>query len=204
MALADNKDPYIQNNGTALEPTDFNEVDEFVMQENRKILPSLFRMNPTKSLSLSNVPEPDTQQQTIIVAIVGYKLLGISHIEIAEALKTSIDNVNRIMSSPAAQLSFEKIYQNMIHVNSESIQGRIASYAVSAVDVVQKMMHDEKTRDDVRLKAAQDILDRSGSNADQFFSEKSQNTQADDELRIVIMDDSGEKEKVKVEIKKGR
>jgi hypothetical protein len=66
------------------------------------------------------------------------------------------------------------------------------------------MINDEDTRDDVRLKAAQDILDRSGAHPDQFFGETSKSQQNDDELRIVIMDEESKKERVTVELKRGK
>lgn len=203
MELAKNGDPLIDGSGNIIEPTENSQVDAIDTQEKRKILPNFATLTATKTVSIDNIPEPDHTQQSVICSIVGMRLLGLDTIAIAEILGVDRARIDRIINMPATQTTFERVYQNIIHVNSESVQGRIASYSGRAVDVVTDMMENADVRDDVRLKAAQDILDRSGTHPDQFFGETMQNTQSDDELRIVIMDESGENERVKVDIKKG-
>ncbi len=203
MPLAKEGDPYIQGNGELLEADAFDSKSDSEIVESRKILPKLKTINPYKEVSIEKLPEPDFSHQTGISAIVGLRLMGVSETDIAEIVDTTLDRVQQVIASPAAQVTFEKIYKNIINNNSESVQGRIASYANDAIDTVSSLMTNSEIRDDVRLKAAQDILDRSGSAPDQFFGAGDEVGSADDELRIVIMDEDGSKEKVKVEIKKG-
>lgn len=203
MALAKEGDPYIQTNGELLEPDGVGSKSDSEIVESRKILPRLSKINPYAEVSIENLPEPEFEHQVGISAIVSLKLMGVSTVDIAQIVKTTADRVNQVLNSPAAQATFEKIYKNIINNNSESIQGRIASYASDAVDTVSNLMSNDEIRDDVRLKAAQDILDRSGTAPDQFYGAGDEVGGADDELRIVVMDETGSKEKVKVEIKKG-
>jgi len=204
MTLARKDDPYIDGTGNLLMPKGIEAPDAFDLEEKRKILPIFRTLVVTKRTDLEDLPEPDGNQQTVISAVVGLKLLGLSDVDIADTMNTSLEQIQSIVKMPATQASFERIYQNIIHANSENVQGRIAAHANSAVDVVVAMMNDEDTRDDVRLKAAQDILDRSGAHPDQFFGETSKSQQNDDELRIVIMDEESKKERVTVELKRGK
>ena len=203
MPLAQEDDPYITMNGSIIDQAGLTPEQRRNNNNKRKVLPDFASMTVVKSLSIEKLPEPDLRQQTVISATVGLKLLGLTETDIAEVLGTPFDNVMRIINSPAAQATFERTYQNIIHAGADAVQGRIASHAKKAVDVVVEMMEDSEVRDDVRLKAAQDVLDRSGTNADQYFSESIRDQNADDELRIVIMDESGVNEKVKIDIKKG-
>jgi hypothetical protein len=203
MVLAKSNDPYIDGSGKAIEADHVAMPDAFVLEEKRKILPIFRTLTATKRIDIDNAPEPEGSQQTVISAVVGMRLLGLSDVDIADMMGTNLDKIQSIVNLPATQATFERIYQNIIHTNSDHIQGRIASHAGRAVDVVVSMMDDEDTRDDVRLKAAQDILDRSGSHPDQFFGESGKSQQQDDELRIVIMDEEGKQERVKVDIKRG-
>jgi hypothetical protein len=203
MNLANEDDPFIDGSGKLIEPAKTPDIEISNSIEKRKVLPLLSSLQMHKKVSADNLPEPDKQQQTVICAVVSLKLLGVSDVDIAEITKTSLNQIQSIVRKPAAQQTFEKIYQNLISINSTTVQGRIAAHADRAVDVVLDMMENVDVRDDVRLKAAQDILDRSGTNPDQFFAETVANNQSNDELRIVIMDESGERERVKVDFKRG-
>lgn len=204
MPLANNGDPFVAPSGQLIEQS-FDTREAYVdTVETRKILPNFSGIYVRQKLSLDHLPEPDAEQQVVVTAVIGLKLMGLSDVDITEILNTSLDNIQRIIKSPAAQATFERMYQNLISANATTVQGRIAAYADKAADTVFEMMTDTETRHDVRLKAAQDVLDRSGTHPDQFFTETTQTGGNDsDELRIVIMDDAGEKERVKVDIKKG-
>lgn len=204
MTLARKDDPYIDGSGKAIAEANIQAPDAFELEEKRKVLPIFRTLVPTKRTDLDDLPEPDGNQQTVISAVIAMRLLGLSDVDIADVMKTSVEQIQSIVKMSATQATFERIYQNIIHANSENIQGRIASHANNAVDVVVSMMNDEETRDDVRLKAAQDVLDRSGAHPDQFFGETSKSQQNDDELRIVIMDEESKKERVTVDIKRSK
>ena len=204
MELAAPDDPYIKTDGTVLEAAGTSEATNELLREDRKVLPLFSKINTVQKASIEDLPEPDYQQQTVIAAVVGLKLLGLADVDIVEILDTDLEAVQRIVEMPATQITFEKMYQNLIHANSNSAQGRIASYANTAVDTVVSLMENVDIRDDVRLKAAQDVLDRSGTHPDQFFGDGTTGNQSDDELRIVILDEETGNEKVRVEVKKGK
>jgi hypothetical protein len=133
------------------------------------------------------------------------RLMGMTPLDISYVLNTSLENIQKIVRSPAAQTSFEKLYKNIINTNSDVVQGRIASHMNNAVDVVVSLMENIDTRDDVRLKAAQDVLDRGGTNPEHFFANDDGQGQSDDELKIVIMDEETGENRVSVEInRKGK
>ena len=201
MELADPNDPLVTGGGELITP-ERTEVSQEIAEEQRRILPLFVNVNPYKQLHIDKLPEPEKREQAVICAVIGARLMGLQAVDIAEVLATDLVTVEKIFKRAATQQSFEKIFQNIINSNSDTIQGRISSHANQAVDVMFELMTNKDIRDDVRFKAAQDTLDRSGTNADQFFHQKDPHAQADDELRIVIMDDEGENEKVKVEIKR--
>lgn len=204
MTLAKEGDPYISGSGTLIEPDNLPDEEIIAVSEERRALPKISTILPQKDLGLDYLPEPDYKQQTVLAAVVGLKLMGVNAVNIAEIMDTDLETIERLTNSPATQKSFEYIFRNIIDSNSTAIQGRIAAYANGAVDTVKELMEDKDVRDDVRLKAAQDVLDRSGTNADQFFATNNETSQQDDELRIVVMDEQGENERVRVDIKKGK
>lgn len=201
--LAKPGDPYIDGSGKTIEADDFSEKsDTDIVIRRREVLPKFSHFQPAKERKIDDLPEADQQQQTVIIAVIGLRMLGLDPVDIQDMLGASMGEIERIMNLPSTQATFEKMFKGMISVNADTVQGRIASYANNAVSVVVDMMNNAETRDDVRLKAAQDVLDRSGTNADQFFTSGDDSHSADDELRITIMDEEGGSEKVSVEIKR--
>ena len=196
--LANPGDPYHNGKGTMLEPKD-NDVAVEAPPERRQLMPRLAQAYSHKSLKTDQLPEKDMQRQNAISVVVCHRLMGISEADIADLLNTSLVKIQEILASPAAQQTFELLYKVIVNASADVVQGRIAAHAVGAVDTVVSLMEDTETRSDVRLKAAQDILDRTGTHPDQFFSSTDGSEHSDDELRIVVLDDSGEKERVHVE-----
>lgn len=199
MALAKEGDPLVSGSGEIILPKDTTEPE---LHEKRRVMPAIRTLHVPKKRTLDRLPEPEHDKQVVICAIVSMKLMGVDENDIADALGTTLDRVQSIVRAPATQATFEAMFQNMISTNSEAIQGRISSYANRAVDVVVELMEDADVRGDVRLKASQDILDRTGTNADQFFAAEQAQNQHDDELKIVFTNGEEEDASVTVEVKR--
>jgi len=159
---------------------------------------------PVKEITKDDLPETEHQEQMTTSLVIALKMLGLHETDIADVCGVTLPHIEKVIKRPAAQFTFERMVRNIIDANATSTQGRIASYANDAVTTVVTMMQDNKTRDDVRLKAAQDVLDRSGTNADQYFNSSMGQGSQEDELQIVFTDEGEEKEKVKVNWKKGK
>lgn len=201
MDLAKKGDPYVGGDGKLITPEDMGDANQ-ELEERRRLMPEVAKLFIAKSIKIDDLPEADKQQQTVIAAVVTLKLMGLTEIDIADVMDTDFQTIQNIVNLPSTQATFERLFKNLINANADTVHGRISSYANDAVDVVKDLMDDKDTRDDVRLKAAQDILDRSGTNADHFFSQETDAAAADDELRISIMDTDGTSERVSVEIKR--
>jgi hypothetical protein len=204
MALAKPGDPLVTGVGIVVLDDDTLEERQVSIEEysERRKIPAFDKFKPAKEIRQDMMPDADPKEQTGIAAIVGLRLMGLAFEDIADMLGVPLDEIKRMSVLPSAQATFERVFRGLIAVSAESVQGKIASFADNAANVVVGLMNDEKTRADVRLKAAQDVLDRSGTNADNFFSGDAGQTSQEDELRITFMDDEGAQEKVSVQIKR--
>lgn len=202
--LAEPGDPYVPGIGQVVVQNDDETFTNGTIAEYlaKQVLPQFQRFQPPREIDETLTPEADAQQQAGIAAIVALRIMGLPFDSIASMLGTSPDHVYKLVNQETTQRTFETIFKNIVSVQATTTQGKIASFADNAVNVVVSMMNDEKTRDDVRLKAAQDVLDRSGTNAEQFFAESKEPTAQDDELRITIMNDEETKQQVDVSFKR--
>lgn len=159
---------------------------------------------PIKVLLKDNLPEPEFKEQTAVTTVVAMRLLGLDLVDIADVLNTDLRTINNILEKESVQKTFELMLKNIISHNANIVQGRISSYANSAVSVVNDLMTDEEVQPIVRLKAAQDFLDRSGLEADQFFKDPNKDNQSDNQLEIIITRDGTEKadDDIKISVKK--
>lgn len=162
----------------------------------------------------------DAQTQTVINAVLMYKLLGVSVNETAHILGTTIREIEGIMSMVAFQETFEMLFRELLSASSNSIQARIQSYAGRALDNIIDLADAKpvkvQSEDDagntfehmhydvpplVILKANQDVLDRSGMNAEQLYGKDAE--QEAQQLEIVVRSDSDQRTDVRVNIKTG-
>lgn len=203
--LAAPGDPLVHGTARIIEAEDLgNAVPDREVTMRQRVLPTLADIEVRRQLKEDDLPEPDYQRQAALAAIVGLRLMGADNLLMSYILNTTPEQIEKMLESAPAQKTFELVFKTLISGNAASIQGRISAHADDALTTVVELMEDKDTRADVRLKAAQDVLDRSGTNADQFFADEADNNRNDDELRIVIMDEGGE-ERVAVEVgKKGR
>lgn len=158
----------------------------------------------------------DGQTQTIVNAVLVYSMLGMSPIEIGTQLGVDYQEILRIKSFPAFQETFGMLFAELLSVNSNSLQARIAAYAGNAIENVFELASSKPTtvvkiNEDgeeyeaaseyavppiVILKANQDILDRSGLAKDILFGKGSGGDNA--ALEIVITTEGDSKTEVKI------
>jgi hypothetical protein len=125
--------------------------------------------------------------------------------------------IDQIKNMPAYQETFEILFKELLSVNSTSLQARIASYAGRAIDNVMDLAEEKKVEQDlydasgdkvvgvgeylippiVKLKANQDILDRSGMAAEQLFGNQDQDQNT---LEIVVTSKKDQQTDVKINI----
>lgn len=193
-------DPLVTINGT-VKPLEGNELEQ-TSYTDREVLPRITQFNPAYRMGLRDTPEKDTQEQTLVAAVIGLRLMGLDVSDIATMFKTGVHNINEILAKPATQISFEKMFLAIIGAKADHISGRIASYADKAVTTVVNLMEGgEKVPAIVKLKAAQDILDRSGTNAEQIFGVNNKNHQ-EDELKITYVSKGKDDDKLEISLKR--
>src|SRR5690348_11660115 len=97
-----------------------------------------------------------------VAAVMVYTILGISDREISDILRITPDQVREVKKHTAYSDTFEVVKAEFINENSELLQSRIAAYSHAALDTVANLMA-EGEMDAIKLRAAQDILDRGGA-----------------------------------------
>ena len=200
-------DPYITGDGKVIQVTDDGEQEittAEVYNAKRKIQ-HVLDFQPARDIELDQIPEADHSKQAVIAAVVALRLMGLSVIDISKVIGTEVKVIYDFLKQDAAQATFEAMFRSIVSINSNTVQGRIASFADNAASVIVSLMNDEEQQGMVRLKSAQDVLDRSGTNAEQFFRPDAKEQSQDDELNIVFT--TGDEQDAKVELsvkRKGR
>lgn len=172
-------DPLVLSDGRVIQPdslSDLGLTDPIPID----VEPKDFRPIRTR-----NMEDLAAEPRMVIAcsAILTMTMLGISDREILEVLKISDEQLLKARSHDVYVDCFNACYKELINANSASLQARIAGYAHGALTNVVKIAATAK-RDDVRLAANRDILDRAGTKAaDQSEREKGKTTS----LRISII-----------------
>jgi hypothetical protein len=138
-----------------------------------------------RALATRNMEDLAGDQRMVVAccAVLTMTMLGISDREILEVLRIDSERLSTIREHEVYTDCFNACYRELINANSSSLQARIAAYAHGALSNVAKIAATAK-RDDVRLTANRDILDRAGTKAsDQADREKGKTTS----LRIAVL-----------------
>jgi hypothetical protein len=205
--LAKPGDPLILSDQVITAEDDEGEITEMSLADYqaKRLAISFLKFTPTKERTLEDLTTEDAKDYVACLSVVSLRLLGLSFQEIAEVFGVTLKDVMQIVQKEKTQSAFELIFQSLINVSAENLQGRIAAYGNNALSVIAKLMNDDETQDMVRFKAAQDILDRSGTNDRTFFGQNSASDSGDDNLNISFFTaDDDEKPQVSVSIKKGK
>jgi hypothetical protein len=177
---------------SGLEPVQPDRTDVIDVTEStaRSALMDVRRFKPARPIYEDQLPSADQDEQLGVAALLTLRLLGMDLPDIAEYTGKPLSDIENVFTSSVMQSTYERVLQNIVSTSSTIVQGRITGYANRAVTTVVELMENEMTRDDVRLKAAQDVLDRSGTNAEQFFAQDTMQQGQEDDLQIVYMDDA--------------
>lgn len=202
MALAKPGDPYVSHKGEIIkaEKTKTN-VREFA--DTTVITVPLAKNFQSKARRSIKELFADAHTQTVLNSVLMYSMLGLTPNEIAQVLNASPTEVQHIIDLPAYQETFEAMFREIISANSQSLQARISAYAANAVANVMDIAGAEIGEDVpaiVKLKANQDILDRSGLASDTLFGKNAQDD-SQNSLRIEIVEAQDSKTNININVR---
>jgi len=115
-------------------------------------------------------------------AVLMYTMLGISDREIMLELRLTDDQLLKVREHEVYALMFEACTEELINVNSMSLQSRIAGMAHGALTRVHEISRKAK-KDETRLMASNSILDRAGT---KFGDQAERSKGSPVGLRIVV------------------
>lgn len=183
--LARPGDPYVCANGVVV-PPELPRRSAFVDVADRQTTePAEFRA--LKKRNLKDLPAPVSLINGVSCVFM-YTMLGIGDREIADALQITVPQVYEMRRHSAYLECFNSVMAEFINANSEHISARLQAAAQGALTNVFTLAHEAK-KEEVKLRANQDILDRSGTTAKS--AEMRGQTGIKNELRIVMVKGDG-------------
>ena len=196
MGLARPGDPYVTTNGKVL-ADDGGEITA---------LPSVDALGPSSARghvssrrrSLDDLPT-DPKTQTAIAVVLFYSLVGLTDTEIAFTVGIKTTEIAQLKKLDAYQETYEMLFWEMIHANGKSLVAKIAAKAPGALDNLFELA-DNAENENAKLKANQDILDRSGLHPETLFGNKAGDSV--DGLKIVVKRADDEKTEVDINFRR--
>lgn len=178
--LARPGDPLIASDGSRIEQIG-GTLTKKQEAEQGLIDPAAYR--PLKKRTVKELPG-EIQIVNAVAVVFMYTLLGVGDREIADSLKTTVEDIIQLRNHSAYGECFQVIHAEFINANSDLLTSRIAAYSQRALQTVGNLATDGK-KEEVKLRASIDILDRAGVRPkDQ--EQRSASTQ--NHLRIIIVD----------------
>lgn len=110
-------------------------------------------------------------------------LMGVGDREIADNLKTNVEQINWIRHTPAYVECFNTVIGEFINANSDLLSARIAAFSSTAVNTIGALAEHGK-KEETKLRASQDILDRAGVRP----KDVAERSVIKNDLRIIIVD----------------
>lgn len=175
--LARPGDPLVTSDGQILEPDGYGKSAE----ERFRVKPRSFKAQ--KKRSLKELPA-DTGTINGVACVLMYTFLGVPDREIAIALNISLGQVTNIKRHSAYAECFGIISTEFVNANSDLITSRLAAYSHEALDGVYQIAMEGK-KENNRLKASMDLLNRGGFTAKEQISKAGMGRQ---ELRITVLE----------------
>lgn len=172
--LARPGDPYVMPDGRQVQP-DGAVIDSLLSQP--KLDASTFKSSRRRTLK--ELPAETGILNAVSCAVV-YSILGIADREIATAMNCKPLELANIKSHPAYGECFDALVAEFVNANSDLIHSRIAAYGHDSLTRVANIALCSQ-KDEVALRASQDLLDRGG-----FTKKDVGKSNSMDELRITI------------------
>lgn len=189
--LARPGDPLITSDGSKVEQVGGN-LTKKEQASHGLINPETYR--PTKRRTLKEIPS-DVRIVNAVSVVFMYTLLGVGDREIADALKTDVEDINQLRAHSAYGECFQIIHSEFINANSDLLTSRIAAYSQTALQTVGHLAESGK-KEEVKLRASIDILDRAGVRPK---DQEQRGLATQNHLRIIVVDGDTETD-VNVEI----
>jgi hypothetical protein len=189
-ALARPGDPLVTGDGKIVEPEGFHNGKESasgVDREKQTINPAMFR--PAKRRNMNELPA-ERQLMNAIGVVFMLTVMGVGDREIADNLKTTVEEVNWIRHHAAYNECFNNVISEFVNANSELLAARIAAYADGALKTVGELATHGK-KEETKLRASQDILDRAGVRP----KDVAERAIVKNDLRIIIIEGDDDKGK---------
>lgn len=151
-------DPLVTKDGTVIQPDSLEDIgiDDPRPQD---VKPKDFKAQ--RRQDMGNLAA-DAHVMNACAAVLGYTLLGISDREIQIALKIRADQLEKIREHEGYAQIYSAAMDELINVNSSSLQARIAGMAHGALTQVFHLAKAAK-KEETKLSANKDILDRAGT-----------------------------------------
>jgi hypothetical protein len=177
----------VANDGKLYEPEDEGRKRRAELAKKidvQQIHPENFKS--IKKRTVKDLPgEPHVINAVSVVFM--YTLLGLGDREIADILKTDVKEIHDIRMHGTYVECFQIIHSEFVNANSDLLSSRIAAYSQDALTTVGELAKAGK-KEEVRLRASTDLLDRAGVRAKDMEAKSGVNKGG---LRITIVD--GEK-----------
>lgn len=114
--------------------------------------------------SLADIPLAGAQMRTM-AAVAAMELWGLQEPEIAELFGVPGEKIIALKSEAVYKNFFKALVRSVLDSEMEEVREDIAKTARRAVEKVKNILNNEDTTPHTALKAAQDLLDRSGLRA---------------------------------------
>lgn len=108
---------------------------------------------------LADLPAPP-QQVSMILVVVGYELMGVRDIDITEATKLTLDQLESIRLHEAYPSVKKACRENILEEDTNDVRGIFVKYAPDAAKTVVNLSQGKDKK--LALESSKDILDRAG------------------------------------------
>lgn len=122
--------------------------------------------------SIADLPA-DPSATTTAGVVWLYYMLGLNDVDIASCTGLTIQQVDLIKGMKLFSQLDTMIIANASKLNSANIEGRIHSMAAKSMDAIEEIIDDAEVEASVKLRAAQDLLDRAGHSSKQISDKRS-------------------------------
>lgn len=156
--LARPGDPLVTADGVVVAPdglTDIGGTDPKLINTKPEHFRALRRQD------ISDLPA-DPHVMNACAAVFSYTMLGVGDREIQIALKIREDQLKKIREHEGYASIFSASMEELININSSSMQSRIAAMAPMAITQIFTLASNGR-KEETRLSASRDIADRAGT-----------------------------------------